>query len=88
MTSKLQQGEPTLIVADNGPGIDREVRPARVFERFYTGDEVSGSGLGLSIARDLTRLMGGSLRALGPARPHRVHPSSSRDRQGCRMRLA
>jgi signal transduction histidine kinase len=61
VTSKLQQGEPTLIVADNGPGIDRE-RAARVFERFVTGDEVSGSGLGLSIARDLTRLMGGSLR--------------------------
>ena len=61
VTSKLQQGEPTLIVADNGPGIDREVA-ARVFERFMTGDEVSGSGLGLAIARDLTRLMGGSLR--------------------------
>ena len=61
VTSKLQQGEPTLIVADNGPGIDREAA-ARVFERFVTGDEVSGSGLGLSIARDLTRLMGGTLR--------------------------
>jgi signal transduction histidine kinase len=61
VTSKLQQGEPTLIVADNGPGIDRE-RAARVFERFVTGDEVSGSGLGLSIARDLTLLMGGNLR--------------------------
>ncbi len=66
VTSKLQQGEPTLIVADNGPGIDREVA-ARVFERFVTGDEVSGSGLGLSIASDLTRLMGGSLRLF--ARP-------------------
>ena len=61
VTSKLQQGEPTLIVADNGPGIDKDVA-ARVFERFVTGDEVSGSGLGLSIAHDLTRLMGGSLR--------------------------
>ena len=61
VTTKLQQGEPTLIVADNGPGIDREVA-ARVFERFVTGDEVSGSGLGLSIASDLTRLMGGNLR--------------------------
>ena len=57
---KLQQGEPTLTVADNGPGIDKAVAP-RVFERFVTGDEVSGSGLGLSIARDLARLMGGSL---------------------------
>jgi len=60
LTAKLQQGEPTLTVADNGPGIDKAVAP-RVFERFVTGDVVSGSGLGLSIARDLSRLMGGSL---------------------------
>ncbi len=60
VTAKLQQGEPTLTVADNGPGIDKAVAP-RVFERFVTGDEVSGSGLGLAIARDLARLMGGSL---------------------------
>jgi len=60
VTAKLQQGEPTLTVADNGPGIDKDVA-ARVFERFVTGDEVSGSGLGLSIARDLSRLMGGSV---------------------------
>ena len=66
VTAKLQQGEPTLIVADNGPGIDKDVA-ARVFERFVIGDEVSGSGLGLSIAHDLTRLMGGSLRLF--ARP-------------------
>ncbi len=60
LTAKLQQGEPTLTVADDGPGIDSRVG-ARAFERFFTGDEVSGSGLGLSIARDLARLMGGSL---------------------------
>jgi len=60
VTAKLQQGEPTLTVADNGPGISKAAR-SRVFERFYTGDEVSGSGLGLSIARDLARVMGGSL---------------------------
>ena len=33
----------------------------RVFERFYTGDDVSGSGLGLAIARELAVRMGGSL---------------------------
>ena len=60
VTAKLQQGEPTLTVADNGPGIDKTVRP-RVFERFYTGDHVAGSGLGLSIAGELARIMGGSL---------------------------
>ncbi|MEJ7875182.1 MAG: HAMP domain-containing sensor histidine kinase [Solirubrobacterales bacterium] len=60
VTAKLQQGEPILTVADNGPGIDKAM-DSRVFERFYTGDRVSGSGLGLSIARELSVLMGGSL---------------------------
>jgi len=60
VTAKLRQGEPTITVADNGPGIDKAAS-SRVFERFYTGDHVSGSGLGLSIARDLSTLMGGSL---------------------------
>ena len=60
VTAKLQQGEPTLTVADNGPGIEK-VAVSRVFDRFYTGDHVSGSGLGLSIARELAERMGGSL---------------------------
>ena len=49
-----------LLVTDDGPGIEPRSRD-RVFERFYTGDEVSGSGLGLAIARELARRMGGSL---------------------------
>jgi signal transduction histidine kinase len=32
-----------------------------VFERFYTGDQVSGSGLGLAIARELAVRMAGEL---------------------------
>jgi two-component system OmpR family sensor kinase len=60
VTASLQQGEPTLTVADDGPGIDGPARD-QVFERFFTGDEVSGSGLGLAIARELARLMGGDL---------------------------
>jgi signal transduction histidine kinase len=51
-----------LIVSDDGPGIaDAEV--GNVFERFYRvdGTQASGSGLGLAIARELVRLMGGSL---------------------------
>jgi two-component system OmpR family sensor kinase len=53
-------GSASLFVTDDGPGIDPRARD-RVFERFYTGDEVSGSGLGLAIARELALLMGGSL---------------------------
>jgi signal transduction histidine kinase len=58
--AQFQQGEPTLTVRDDGPGIDAKDRN-QVFERFFTADEVSGSGLGLAIARELARLMAGDL---------------------------
>jgi two-component system OmpR family sensor kinase len=52
-----------LGIEDNGPGIPPEHQEA-VFERFYRIDDgamASGSGLGLAIARELARLMGGSV---------------------------
>ena len=55
-----QNGSASLVVTDDGPGIEPRSRE-RVFERFYTGDEVSGSGLGLAIARELALRMNGSL---------------------------
>ncbi len=57
-----EQGDGTVAVTvhDDGPGIDARDRD-RVFERFYTGDELGGSGLGLAIARELTVRMGGDL---------------------------
>jgi len=56
----LSNGSARLVVADDGPGIEHRSRD-RVFERFYTGDEVSGSGLGLAIARELALRMDGAL---------------------------
>ena len=53
--------EVVLQVIDNGPGIPAESRP-RVFERFFrasTGTE--GSGLGLSIVREIVQRYGGSV---------------------------
>ena len=46
-----------LKVIDNGPGIPEELRD-RVFERFYRslGNEAIGSGLGLSIVKQITKL--------------------------------
>lgn len=52
-----------LSVVDNGPGIPAQHEEA-VFGRFYRvdGGMASGSGLGLAIAREIARLMGGSVR--------------------------
>jgi signal transduction histidine kinase len=58
--TESREGSAGLIVADDGPGIDSHARE-RVFERFYTGDDVSGSGLGLAIARELAMRMGGTM---------------------------
>ena len=57
------------LVSDDGPGI-APAELAHVFERFHRGrDEratTSGAGLGLSIARELTEIMGGSISAESP----------------------
>ncbi|WIY52043.1 sensor histidine kinase [Devosia sp. YIM 151766] len=57
-----QEGEDiVLTVADRGPGIAPEMRE-RVFERFErAGSSRPGSGLGLPIARNVARAMGGSI---------------------------
>lgn len=56
----------SLLVRDDGPGITEDELPL-IFERFHRGrDErasTSGAGLGLSIARELVEMMGGSLSA-------------------------
>jgi anti-sigma regulatory factor (Ser/Thr protein kinase) len=52
-----------LVVRDDGPGISVEDRP-RIFERFHrlsTHERITGTGLGLPIARELARLMAGDL---------------------------
>jgi signal transduction histidine kinase len=49
-----------ITVADEGPGLP-DGKP--VFDRFVTGGESQGAGLGLAIARELAGRMGGSLRA-------------------------
>lgn len=54
-----------LVVADDGPGIPAKERE-RIFEPFHRisnklTDGVTGTGIGLTIARDLARLHGGDL---------------------------
>lgn len=54
-----------LVLSDNGKGIDKEDLKY-IFERLYKCDKgrsEKGSGLGLSIARQLTEKMNGSIKA-------------------------
>jgi two-component system, OmpR family, sensor kinase len=62
VTSYTANSRSELTVSNEGPGIPKRVQE-RMFERFYTGDAVSGSGLGLPIARELAQRMGGSVAA-------------------------
>ncbi len=56
-----------IVVRDTGPGIDPRLLP-HVFDRFARGAGSTGSGLGLSIARGLVELHGGTIAAgSGPA---------------------
>jgi signal transduction histidine kinase len=61
VTAGRDDGQIRLAVRDDGEGIDsRAVQ--RIFEPFYTGDDVQGSGLGLAIASELAERMAGRLR--------------------------
>jgi signal transduction histidine kinase/CheY-like chemotaxis protein len=62
--SRTDDGALEFRVADTGPGIGPEAR-ARLFARFEQAEGIAsrhgGSGLGLSICRELAQLMGGSV---------------------------
>lgn len=55
----------TITVADTGVGVQEEELP-HIFERFFRGEEprimqISGAGLGLSIAQEIVRMHGGQV---------------------------
>lgn len=62
-------GHVVVSVSDSGPGIAANER-ARIFERFYRGDNTpaTGSGLGLSIARRCATVIGAELSLVPTAR--------------------
>lgn len=72
LTSEITANYVVVTVRDYGPGIHRKERK-KVFDAFYRihsqlSEGVSGTGIGLSIARELTQLHGGDL-ALQHANP-------------------
>lgn len=58
----LTNGQFALMVTDNGPGIPAAQRE-KVFERFYRLHDADGegTGIGLSLVKDLTELLGGKV---------------------------
>jgi len=61
ITSGLEAGQPTLRVADSGPGVPEELLP-QIFTPFFTTKEPGqGTGLGLSISYRILEGHGGSL---------------------------
>ena len=62
VSASAQPDAIVLAVSDNGRGIPAEDLP-RIFDRFYKGHGSRGSGLGLTIARNLVVAHGGEMRA-------------------------
>lgn len=65
MALRQEEGMVRIDVIDKGRGIPKEAAPY-VFDRLYTGEdsrnrEIQGNGLGLTIARNLARQMGGDI---------------------------
>jgi signal transduction histidine kinase len=60
VTAARSDGHVRLAVRDDGDGISPAALP-RIFEPFFTGDDLQGSGLGLAIASELAERMSGHL---------------------------
>lgn len=65
ITCKTSSKQAIITVSDNGPGIPVKQRE-KIFDSFHRvsnslSDGVSGTGIGLTISRDLARLHGGDL---------------------------
>lgn len=59
LSAHARDGHAALVVADNGPGIPREVQK-RLFEPFHTTKE-RGTGLGLAVAERVVSAHGGRI---------------------------
>jgi signal transduction histidine kinase len=62
VTASVQTSGVVVRVSDTGHGIPADALP-RIFDRFYKGHGSRGSGLGLTIARNLVVAHGGEIQA-------------------------
>jgi signal transduction histidine kinase len=64
VTISLRAGDDAavLVVEDNGPGFEPEVR-AQIFERRVKGRNSTGHGLGLAFVEAVVRVHGGAIEA-------------------------
>jgi len=62
IAAQVRNEQMAVTVTDTGSGIGPEELP-KVFERFYKGRSSRGSGLGLTIAKNLVSAHGGAIRA-------------------------
>lgn len=62
LAARLVGNEVEIMVRDTGSGMEPD-EVGRIFERFYRSPDSPGSGLGLSIARDLVEAHGGAISA-------------------------
>jgi len=64
ITAELQNAHLVTSVADHGPGID-DAEQSMIFEKFYRGRNerisIQGTGMGLSIAKAIVELHGGTI---------------------------
>lgn len=65
VTTRLEDGEISIAIGDEGPGISNDIREY-VFERFYQADATDtrrygGLGLGLYLTRQVVMAMGGDV---------------------------
>jgi signal transduction histidine kinase len=62
LAARLVGEQVEVTVRDTGSGMEPD-EVDRIFERFYRSPDSPGSGLGLSIARDLVQALGGTITA-------------------------
>ena len=63
IAARPTRGGVAISVTDQGPGIPEEEQP-KIFEKFYRGSshrQVTGTGVGLTIAREVVRSHGGDI---------------------------